>query len=338
MMITKTVLGHFHNWYSPSNYAYLAKDVGTEGVYIDATEYPYLMDRTEIEICGSIYNIADSNWYLRVRGKYLSEVNLIIPEEIVSLDEDGNDLILEKVPAQEDVPKSADEYFELAKKSFYDEELQKEIQAIDGIRFINYAIKLDPQNEEAWLFKGNILKNADRLPNYQTNALKCFEKVIELNPDNENALIGSMLTHSWQGTLDEHIDTCSRVLEINPDNYEAWYWKGVALYNKEQYENAIDAMDKAIEKNPKYIDARIDKGYVLALMGKFQEAFKFLDIAENIVSPNDETSQSCIWYCRGEVYREMGEDNKAAEWKDKSLEKRSDDMKIFLCYDDWVEL
>jgi len=319
MKLTKTVQGHFYNWYSPSHYAYLTKDIKNDGVHIDTTEYPYLMDRAELEICGSLYNIDD--WYLRVQGKYRSEVNLIIPEEIVFLDENGNEIIvLEKVPTQEDVPKSANEYFELSKKTFYDEKLRQEIRVIDGIKFINYAIKLEPRNEDAWLLKGKILKDATRFPNNSKKALRCFEKVIKLNPYNENALMESIKTHNRLGTICKHIEICNKVLEINPNNFEAWYWKGIILINEKQYKKAIDAIDKAIEKNSIFIDAWLNKGYVLALMGKFQEAFKCLDIAENLISPNDEVDLITIWYFRGKVYREMGEYNKAVECQDKCLE------------------
>ena len=313
----KTISGNFISW-GASHYALIINKTG-DGIYIDTTEYPYLMDRAELEINGHSYHI--DVWDFKVHGKYLPEARLLIPNKIVLLGETKNEIAeLKKIPTQENVPKSAEEYFELSKKAFYNKNLHDETRIIDGIKFINYAIKLDPKNEDAWLFKGKILNDENILTNQRKYALKCFEKVLKLNPVNENALMESIRTHYWQGTLHNHVEICNRVLDINPNNYEAWFWKGVGLSGEMRYKKALGAIDKAIENNSEFIDAWIEKGQILPLLGRFQEAFECLDKAEKMISPNDEGAQTCIWHFREKAYREMGEYNKAMECHDKCLE------------------
>jgi len=306
MTQTKTVQGHFISYWSPSHYAYVTNDEKVEGgngvwgVYVDIAEYPSLMNTAELEICGSRYFIDD--WYLRVHGKYMDETNLMIPDKIVLLGETENEIAeLEKVPIREDVPKSAVEYFELAMKSYYNEKLHHEDRILEGIRYVNYAIETDPENANAWLLKGRILKDA-QFPNNMKNALRCFEEVIKLNPVYENALMEYIVAHYWLGTLDKHIDICDRLLDINPNNYEAWYWKGVVLLGEREYGKAIVALDKAIKNNSSFIDAWMEKGYVLALVGEFQEALQCLDVAEKMISPTDDISRTVLWDFRAKVY------------------------------------
>ena len=52
------------------------------------------------------------------------------------------------------------------------------------------------------------------------------------------------------GKSDEAIKAYDKAIEINPHNSDAWYNKGIALYNLNKSDEAIKAYDKAIEINP----------------------------------------------------------------------------------------
>jgi tetratricopeptide (TPR) repeat protein len=65
---------------------------------------------------------------------------------------------------------------------------------------------------------------------------------------------------------DEAIKAFDKAIEINPQYSLAWYNKGRALYKLNKYDEAIKAYDKAIEINPQNSDAWSNKGAVLVYL------------------------------------------------------------------------
>ncbi len=55
----------------------------------------------------------------------------------------------------------------------------------EAIKCYNRAIELDPKNIHAWISKGGAL---DAQNKYE-EAIKCYDKAIELDPKNETAII-----------------------------------------------------------------------------------------------------------------------------------------------------
>ena len=344
----KTIIGTFT---TSGLYGY-AEIIGRnhEGVYMCTSEYPYLMDGLCFTINGRPYNI--DMWKLKVSGRYLPQVNLIIPDEIVLVDENGNEHgMLEKVQKKEEICESPEEYFF---NNLADSEYIKENEdIIDAYRNINHVIRSAPGNEDAWLFKGIILKNSRiaRDINIQ-DALQCLEKVLTMNPENERALMGIAEIHYWMKDTEKIIGTCDRILDINPNNYKGWFWKGFGFFYKNQYKKALDAMNDALDVLNEAIDAmnsgfknrssyeawrdkwKIDdwtiddlkieawmqKARLLALCGRFPEAFEHIEKARKIDTPyNNDYHPTHIWSLKAEVYREMGEYEKAIEYHDRCI-------------------
>src|SRR5208283_5560541 len=69
---------------------------------------------------------------------------------------------------------------------------------------------------------------------------------------------GSVLTNS--GKYTEAIKAYDKAIEINPQDADAWNGKGVILDELGKYDEAIKAYDKAIEIDPRYFEAWTNKG------------------------------------------------------------------------------
>jgi tetratricopeptide (TPR) repeat protein len=77
----------------------------------------------------------------------------------------------------------------------------------------------------------------------------------------------------------EAIKCYNKAIEINSQDVGAWTKKGVALYNLKKYNEAIECYDKAIEINPNYALAWYTKGNSLNELERYDEAIKCYDKA-----------------------------------------------------------
>ncbi len=81
--------------------------------------------------------------------------------------------------------------------------------------------------------------------------------------DKGNALVD-------QGKYDEAIKAYDRAIEINPQLAEPWFNKGVALYLQGKYDEAIQAYDRVIEIDPHLAEPWSGKGSVLMDQGQIR--------------------------------------------------------------------
>ncbi len=85
---------------------------------------------------------------------------------------------------------------------------------------------------------------------------------------------------------DEALKVYDKAIEINPQNTDAWNNKGDALTELNRSDEALKAYDKAIEINPQNTDAWNNKGDALSKQNKYDEAKKAFDKAIEIDSQN----------------------------------------------------
>ena len=72
-----------------------------------------------------------------------------------------------------------------------------------------------------------------------------------------------------QGKYDEAVKAFDKAIEINPQYEAAWVGKGTTLGSQGKYDEAVaKAFDRAIEINPQYADAWAGKGFALQLLGR----------------------------------------------------------------------
>jgi len=116
-------------------------------------------------------------------------------------------------------------------------ELQKLKRYNEALKCFDKAIQLEPNNAVYWLNKGVALRNLGR----SEEALQCYDKVIQLKPDND------MLCLSWEN-------------------------KGFALEDLGRYKEALQCYDKAIDIKPRDAKYWYDKARVFEKLKKFNKA------------------------------------------------------------------
>jgi tetratricopeptide (TPR) repeat protein/RNA polymerase subunit RPABC4/transcription elongation factor Spt4 len=102
--------------------------------------------------------------------------------------------------------------------------------------------------------------------------IKCLQMALRLNPDNPMTWmnLGNALTKD--GRHEEAVAAFDKAISLDPKQEVAWNNRGNALARQGRYIEALKSYNSAIKLNPRYHDVWVNKGYVLAKMGKYDEA------------------------------------------------------------------
>lgn len=104
----------------------------------------------------------------------------------------------------------------------------------------------------SWYDRGCSLMNQEKYK----EAIECFDKAIELNPDDSDAWFNKGYSYYELDEPDKELMCYEKVLEINPEDGDAWYNKGCVLYDKGLYKEAIECYDMVMELEPDAQDAK----------------------------------------------------------------------------------
>jgi len=103
-------------------------------------------------------------------------------------------------------------------------------------------------------------------------AIGWYQKTLEIQPENTDALnnLGGVL--QAQGKLDEAVAYYQEAISINPDSTEAHYNLGNALKEQGKLDKAVASYQKAVSIKPDFADAHHNLAYALQEQGRMEEA------------------------------------------------------------------
>jgi Flp pilus assembly protein TadD len=104
------------------------------------------------------------------------------------------------------------------------------------------------------------------------DAITCFEKAVQINPDCADAHSNLGLVLLPKGRVDEVIAHCQKALQLNPYYKETHINLGNALVQKGRVDEAISEYYKALEIDSDYAEAHNDLANALLAKGKVDEA------------------------------------------------------------------
>jgi YVTN family beta-propeller protein len=144
----------------------------------------------------------------------------------------------------------------------------------EAIQCYDRALQINPDYIEAWLNRGLALYSQGK---YE-EAIKSYDRTINIDPNNVNAWLNRGLALYSQGNkYEEAIKSYDRVIEIDPNNVNAWLNRGLALYSQGKYEEAIKSYDRTINIDPNNVNAWLRRSDSLYHEGKYEEAIKSYD-------------------------------------------------------------
>jgi tetratricopeptide (TPR) repeat protein len=168
----------------------------------------------------------------------------------------------------------------------------------------------EPFTSSYWLQKGDGFLAYD---SYDL-AVKCYDEVIELDPDNFLAWNNKGMSLYKMGLFEASNDAFAKALDINLASSTAWNNKGKALFDLGRYDESYYAQRKALEIDPNNAEAWLDEGKALDEMNRkygSNEAYsKALEI-----DPNNADA----WYRKGNALYELELFNESNEAIDRAL-------------------
>lgn len=181
----------------------------------------------------------------------------------------------------------------------------------EAIRCFDKAFELDPQNTDALVNKGISLGQLGR----SQEALRLYDRLLEGDPSTEIAWSNKGNTLHGLGRFEEAIHCFDKAIELNPRNASFWNNKGNTLNSLEAFEKAIFCCDQALRLDPRLLAAWVNKGASLHKLGRFDEAIfcaqKALEL--NPLEPD-------VFNNIGLSLTHMGKNQQAIQFFDKALE------------------
>ncbi|MCZ4408366.1 helix-turn-helix domain-containing protein [Cryomorphaceae bacterium 1068] len=185
-------------------------------------------------------------------------------------------------------------------------------------------------------------------------SLSEMNKAVELNPNNATAREFLSFLLILKGDKEGAFDEVEQAVGINPLSDETRFFKAYLHYMIEEYEVALGILNGILEKNPKNIPATSIKSQVLLAQGKVVEFFSFLDkVPDNTMPDGEKLGLITLGHILGGhqeestrhleslhalaqkpegfagdsllffVYAIQGDNDKAFEWVEQALEKKS---------------
>ena len=108
--------------------------------------------------------------------------------------------------------------------------------------------------------------------NQPEQAVTCFTKAIELNPDYAQAYNNRGVAYRKTGLLENALSDYARSVEINPGFLEAYNNFGIAYRQADKHKLALDCYNHAIEINPEFAEAYNNKAILHLDMGQTEQA------------------------------------------------------------------
>lgn len=114
-------------------------------------------------------------------------------------------------------------------------------------------------NEMAWLLKGDIEENL----NNDSLAQGAYEKVLEMNPNSEQAITGMGILHRKRGNFEEASGYYHKAIQINPNYAQAYSSLVMIELKRRNFEEAVILGEKAfeLENNDPTIAANLSIAY-----------------------------------------------------------------------------
>ncbi|MEW5818835.1 MAG: tetratricopeptide repeat protein [Cyanobacteriota bacterium] len=112
--------------------------------------------------------------------------------------------------------------------------------------------------------------------NKYSEAIDCFDKIIEADNKNIKALLGKGVVLYLLQKHSKAIEMFIAITELDSNNKEAWYYKGLIEYEAGRFQDSLLSLDKAININPEYTVAKTTKCSVLNELGREDELKKCL--------------------------------------------------------------
>ena len=186
---------------------------------------------------------------------------------------------------------------------------------LDAVKAFKIAVRLDKTFLAAWGNIGFALMNERR----HEEALHATLKVLEIDPDNADALSNLGSIYNELGNLDQALSSTLKSLKLKPHNPDALSNLGSIYKDLGNLDQALSSTLKSLELNPDNSTAQMNLGSIYKDLGNLDQALS--STLKSLKLKNDNPGALMNL---GNIYRELGILDKALASTLRSLEIKPD--------------
>jgi tetratricopeptide (TPR) repeat protein len=186
----------------------------------------------------------------------------------------------------------------------------------DAIEYYQKAIKLNPDKEWTAIVCQALGAIYSQIKDNAEAAIASFQAGIILDPENSDIYLSLGDVYMAQGDLDAAIKSYCDSISVNSEDFRAYSKAGIALWEKDYMEEAIVAYHRAIDLNPEYDIAQNNLGVIyLDGIGAPDESLGYFKTAIDL-NPN----YTLAYFNAGRASQLIGEFEEAARYYQMALD------------------
>jgi len=142
---------------------------------------------------------------------------------------------------------------------------------LNAVEYLKKSLAIQPKDVNTWINLGicytpkqqtkikiklpvdtfSVKATRNPLVNYQ-KAKYCFEKALEINPNNDTALSNLAVSYDQLGNFSKAKETFKKAIQINPNYFLHWTLLGQVYIHSKEFSKAKEALEKAISLDSSY--------------------------------------------------------------------------------------
>lgn len=192
-------------------------------------------------------------------------------------------------------------------------------------KIFNALLDIDPYSVKHW----NMLAASQYLKGDINESLASSEFALAIDPDNEEAILNKGNALYLLDNYAEALKYYSRFCKMKPDEGGAELFQGICLLclnrTQEGTEHIMAAEKKILPDSPRLLNIYQEIAFCLSRLGHLKEALKYIDKADRITSDHNE-----MLVTRGHLYLEHGQLDMAKKYFGDAIYKSDMSQNIFL--------
>ncbi len=141
-----------------------------------------------------------------------------------------------------------------------------------AMRFAEQAVTKNPQNADAWLFKGDLLRMQGKIE----PALAAYDEVIKVKPDGAPAYLNKAFLEISIGKFDAAKTDIDAARKVAPGNPMIFYTQALLDFNQGRHAAALESLQQILSKIPEHMPSVLLAGAVQSALGSSLQAERHL--------------------------------------------------------------
>jgi len=174
-------------------------------------------------------------------------------------------------------------------------------KAYDAARQVLQNYREERRDAQFYMLNGTVLMKTHTERNVGLDAVTCFARLVELEPDNERAWAGYARALFACGDYQGALDYYRRLKSRHPEHQSYVMNEAVCLTRLNEYEQALKLLYKLNYEAPEDSDVMRVLAWALVGVGKYNQAQRFYQQLLSIEKPSGDDYLNygyCLWFAR----------------------------------------